>query len=234
MTVGFYLVDREHVSDGYTWAKGLIQSVRQSMPDVPVIHFTDESSKGVRTADDVYRLPDEPMARLRLHHQANVSGYWLFVDTDVIIQKSVTGIFNKAFDIAVTRRNWGHLKTARGFSTRMAYNTGVVFSKCQEFWGEAYLRSAQLKPELQEWMGDQHVICDLIQDIAVYENVTPYNVLELSGQRYNFPPACDSERDDFKRSEKFQEKASIIHYKGPERKAMLMARLKRERPCASV
>jgi hypothetical protein len=225
MTVGFFHVDRESVASKqmHECARGLVQSVRESMPGVPVVHFTDETSKGVKGVDAVRRKPAEPMALLRMRHHAGVKGAWLFVDTDVLIQKNVARVFSIAeFDIALARRDWSHLKVAPGFSDRMPYNTGVVFSRCPRFWAEVYTRLRVLDAPQQEWMGDQEVICDLVT-----EDRPRYAVTFVSGAKYNYPPMLPG----VKAADQLHE-ASIVHYKGPDRKALMLARIAEARKCA--
>lgn len=220
--VGFFHVDAGQASaDGYLYAKGLVQSVRRAMPDVPIVHFTDTESRAVKGVDDVRRKPSEPMALLRMRHHAGVTGDWLFVDTDVIVQRSVERVFREhAFDIAVTDRTWPHLRAAVGFTERMPFNTGVVFSRSPRFWGEVYTRLRELSPAQQQWMGDQEVICDMVTDDAC-----AYDVTHLKGSKFNYPPDVPS-----KDSTETQDTAFIVHYKGPQRKPMLLKRLAKKGP----
>lgn len=219
MNIGFFHIDTNTIAadQGYVCARALVKSVRKCMPDVPVIHFTDQTSPGVKGVDAVRRKPSEPMALLRMRHHAGVEGDWLFVDTDVILQHTVRRMFLKTFDIAITTRNWSHLKAAAGFSARMPFNTGVVFSRCPRFWGEVYCRLRHLELAKQQWMGDQEVICDMIADDA-----SPYVVAQVPGEKFNFPPRPDDYCDTY---EALLADASIVHYKGSSRKAALMRRV---------
>lgn len=229
MKIGIYHVDThtEASRDAYIWAKALVRSARAWMPDVPIVHFTDLASKAVKGVDAVRRKPSEPMALLRMRHQASVDGDWLFVDTDVIFQGAVAKVFKRAFDIAITTRTWPHLKVAVGFTERMPFNTGVVFSRCPHFWGEVYTRVRQLTPEQQEWMGDQEVICEMVD-----ENDGRYDFGHLKGSIYNYPPVLPDANTEAMRRET-EAAARIVHYKGAGRKAMLLARIQREsRQCA--
>jgi hypothetical protein len=166
------------------------------------------------------------MALLRMRHHAGVDGDWLFVDTDIIFQASVKYVFKDAkWDIGVTTRNWTHVKPAAGFSERMPYNMGVVFSRCPHFWSEVYLRLKNLTPKLQEWMGDQEAFCETLADPW-----RPYEVRRFKGSRYNYPPMLPEDVQD---TDKLQTEAAILHYKGARRKPLLLGRLKQEsRRCA--
>lgn len=226
MQVGCFLVDTQSVDSalGVICAEALIRSVRATMPGVPVVQFTDERTAAVSGVDVVARLPLEPLARLRVRHQAACEGDWLFVDTDVVIQRDVRPVFDQSFDIAITTRNWKHLKVAVGFSERMPFNTGVVFSRCPAFWQDVYKRLGKLPAEAQAWMGDQQAICDLIA------SKPRYDIAFLKGSRYNLPPAMAP--DDTELSAQLEAKASILHFKGGERKALLLQRIRREAaPC---
>lgn len=225
MTVGFFLVDNGSVdaSLGFTCADALTASVHQSMPGVGVVQFTDERTDAVRDVDDVRRLPIEPLAVLRMRHHAAVSGEWLFVDSDVIVQRDVRDVFQQPFDVALTTRDWTHLKVAAGFSERMPYNVGVVFSRTRSFWKEALKRVALMEESARNWMGDQQAICDITR-------TSRYRIALLKGSRYNYPPALVPDAD----GEKQQRKAHIVHYKGSERKGLLLERIRRDKACGSA
>jgi hypothetical protein len=227
MNIGVYHIDAQTPDSeiGYLCAREMVKSAKARMPAVRIVHFTDLESPPIKGVDEVRRKPSEPMALLRMRHHAGVKGEWLFVDTDVIFQKPVHKVFREDFDIAVTTRNWPHLKVAVGFTERMPFNSGVMFSRCPAFWSEVYCRLRQSDRDLQEWMGDQEVICDLVTDPD-----TRYTFRHVKGSIYNFPPALP---DDAVDSLALQADAAIVHYKGPRRKPLLLKRLKMEsRVCA--
>jgi hypothetical protein len=219
VNIGFFLVDTGTVDSalGIVCATALMNSARQAMPHARVVQFTDEQSPSVAGVDEVRRLPVEPMALLRMKHHASVTGEWLFVDSDVYFQHDVTSVFEQKFDVALTTRDWPHLKKAQGFSDRMPFNVGVVFSRSHKFWRDVYKRVADMPKAEREWMGDQQAICDMVTG-------SRYRFAFLKGSRYNFPPSMD----DSKASNKLLRKALIVHYKGPERKALLLNRLNDE------
>jgi hypothetical protein len=220
--VGFFLVGTQSVdsSIGAVCAGALVQSVRRSMPGVPVVQMTDEGTAAVPGVDEVLRLPTEPLALLRMRHQSAVTGEWLFVDTDVYIQRDVRNVFADPFDIALTTRNWPHLKVAGGFTERMPFNIGVVFSRCPAFWADIHERLSGMSPEWQEWMGDQQAVCDLVGEKPKYK------IAFLKGSRYNLPPAVTDDAEGT--SAKMTAKASILHFKGAGRKAMMLDLIRRE------
>ncbi len=229
MTVGFLHVEtnRKSAEMGRRCAEALIQSVEATMPDVAVVQFTDETTPPVAGAFEVIRSKRRPMAIMRFWHQSKVKGDWLFVDTDVVFQSDVRSVFEKKFDIAVTVRDWPHLKRAGGFSERMPFNAGVVFSRSRKFWGKAYKRLLTMPVEFHDFMGHQQVICELVTEKAV-------KVAYVKGSRYNCPPYVENGRPggDPDLSAEMVQKAAILHYKGPERKALLMQRLREAEACA--
>src|SRR5437867_1594196 len=138
MTVGFFNVyrgDPVHL----VLADLMIRSVREVMPGVPVVQFTDETSPAAYGVDEVRRLPKQPRAVLCVEHYAGCKGDWLLVDTDVIIQKDVRVVFNDDFDVAVTDREGtmveGEMEEEFHLFDQMPHNIGVVFSRCPTFWG---------------------------------------------------------------------------------------------------
>ena len=225
MTVGFFLVDTGSVDGalGVVCAAALVRSVRASMPGVAVVQFTDEQTAAVAGVNEVRRLPAEPMARLRMRHHAQAKGEWLFVDSDVLIQRDVRKVFAGPFDVALTTRNWKHLTPAEGFARRMPFNVGVVFSRTPGFWRAVYDRVLHMPEELQHWMGDQQAICDLVA------SGPKFTIAYLKGSKYNLPPALVDDADGL--NQRLQAKASILHFKGLERKTLLLARIRKEGLC---
>lgn len=225
MTIGFFLVDTSTLDSaaGYRHAAALIRSAKAQMPEVPLAQFTDMHSPAAEGVDEVRRLPRKALALLRLQHQAACTGEWLFLDTDVLFQQDVRPVFEQPFDVAVTTRDWPHLKPAVGFGGRMPFNTGVVFSRSPKFWRAALRHLEQLQPNLQKWMGDQHAVCAIVA-------AGHFHVTRLRGSVYNFPPAVESSS----LSDAIQARAAIVHYKGVDRKYQLLARIREQAECASA
>lgn len=189
MTVGFY-----HAGPPSPYAAAMVASVRRVMPDVHVVQLP--ASNG-------------PIARAVLEAYASVSGEWLFVDTDVILQEDVRPVFDQPFDVAVATRAGTFREGEDGskFMARMPFNKGVVFSRSQAFWVAALERMAGMKPAAQAWMGDQQAMCDVIASGA-------FHVLTLPN-RFNYPPKF--------RGEPVADKAAL-HFKGPRKPWMLERR----------
>lgn len=226
MTVGFLFVETGDEA-GRLCAEGMVRSVQRSMPGVSVCQFTDETTRRVDGVDDLRRLPMEPMGLLRFRHQASVTGDWLFLDTDVIVQQDVRRVFHQSFHVAIPTRNWKHLRRAEGFTERMPFNAGVVFSRSQGFWQEALSRLEASDTQDREFMGHQQVICDLI-------DTGRYQVLCVKGSKYNCPPYVPGGKEggNKKLGAQMVREAAIVHYKGAHRKHMLIKRIRREALCA--
>lgn len=219
MTIGFLHVDGATASSefAYLGARALVQSIRQCMLGTRIVQFSDLTSRVVKGVDAVRRKPAEPMGLLRLRHCAGVEGAWIFVDTDMMFQKNVRPVFKSAFDVALTTRDWSHLKPASGFSERMPYNTGIVFSRNPHFWGECYTRLRDLDSDAQHFMGEQQVINQ------VAEETHRYHVKKLPGSVYNYPPPLPGPTPEEREAQ-----AAVLHYKGADRKALLMQRIRGE------
>ena len=223
MNVAFFHVQRETQAsqDAYVWARGLVQSIRKTMPGVRIVHLTDMASRAVKGVDEVRRKVAEPMGLLRMRLCAGLKGDWLILDTDVIVERDCRWVFKKyRFDIGVAKRNWDHLRPALGFSERMPYNTGVLFSRCPHFFGEAYARLRNMDDDARDWMGEQQVMNDIL-----IEERPRYDIKFLSGKVFNFPPVVADPEAKAKLKETMAN-VHITHYKGERRKAALMERLK--------
>jgi lipopolysaccharide biosynthesis glycosyltransferase len=225
--VGFLHVGSD--PDGRLCAEGMAVSVKRAMPAVSVVQFTDERTEQVAGADEVYRLWSQSgsMAMARFWCQAQLDGEWLFLDTDVIVQQDVRKVFRSRFHIAVTTRNWRHLKPAKGFTERMPFNTGVIFSRSQKFWQDCYDQLKASEIDDQDFMGHQEVICDLVASDR-------YEIAYVKGSRFNCPPYVPGGKEggDQELSDRMVKEAAIVHYKGAQRKQMMLDRIRAEGLCA--
>jgi hypothetical protein len=186
-------------------AKNLLESVRATMPGVEVWQLTDATSETLPGVDGVKRIEGGmPMGLRRVTAQGQCVGDWLFVDSDVVIRKDVRDVFDSQFDIAVTDRKGTEME-GTPYGRAMPYNNGVVFSRSPAFWDAAKATLLRLPPRLQEWEGEQHVLCHL----AKHDQFT---VKVLPGRIFNFPPTKDGDVSH----------AAILHYKGVARKSQLL------------
>jgi hypothetical protein len=227
VTIGFLHVETSENPTGRICARGMVASCKRVMPTVRVIQFADMDTPAVDGADEVKRLPLESLALLRFRHQAAVKGDWLFLDTDVIVQKDVRKVFHNTFHVAMTTRNWKHLRPAEGFAERMPFNAGVIFSRSPSFWRECTERLEQSDIHDQEFMGHQQIICDVVMSQR-------YQIAYVKGSAYNCPPYVDDGREggDEALGKLLVSQAHIVHYKGALRKPMLLSRLRKEFGCA--
>lgn len=207
MNVGFYLVQGS-TADGYVMADMMLRSVRQSMPGVQVYQLTDFTSPAVYGVDHVLRKAPAPLALLRTLHQSRLEGDWLFIDSDVLVQKDVRHVFDRDFDLALADRTWPHLEPTPEFAEVMPWNIGVVFSRSPAFWRRVYQTLMTSPAQASDFMGDQIVACGLLMQ-------GNWKLVELPGMAYNYPPkdAQDDGRD-----------AHIVHYKGSYRKPWMLER----------
>jgi hypothetical protein len=193
MRVGFFV---QGMGEHWGIARHLIASAKRVMPDVEVWQLTDGDTPKVQGIDGCVRLGGKmPMALRRMKLHSMLHGEWLFLDTDVVVQQDVREMFLNPFLVAVTDRVgslWEHSPDVEG----MPYNMGVTFSRSPEFWAEVVERLKQQPAQLQEWCGDQLVVCALAQEKL--QKVIP-------GRIYNFTPATRDEDCSH---------AAIVHYKG--------------------
>lgn len=197
MTVGLYHVTipgRPHVAPPAL----TIASVRRTMPGVQIVQWTTQASMALPGVDAVVIRPELPLALAFVDARSSVEGDWLFLDTDVLVQRDVRSIFDARFDIAVATRE-GTMRAheiGSRFMARNLYNAGVVFSRSQAFWLAAWQRAEEMVGR-HAWGCDQESINAVIAsqkfDVAVLPNT------------YNYPP--------FTADEDVRDKA-IVHYKG--------------------
>lgn len=199
MTVGFFTVFRKDPQH-YVLAEVLIRSVRAALPGVEIVQFTDETSPQIHGVDAVRRKPHGRMLERRLEHYAEADGEWLLIDTDVVVQQDVRGVFGSTFDVAMADRNWSHLPKTPDLTALMPFNTGVVFSRSTAFWRAVLATWRGFTPEQQaDWYSEQLAVAAVVRAGA-------YSVLTLPGMVYNYPPATAA---DAKLAA-----ARIVHYKG--------------------
>jgi hypothetical protein len=172
-----------------------------------LVQMTDERTPAVASADEVLRLPwdGERLMTYRLAHLAALDGPALIVDTDVLFMRDVQHVWDRPFDVALTRRTGPALDpNGVDLAEVMPYNTGVMFSRSQAFWRRCHELCRGFPEEVQRWFGDQY---------AVRFAAADFSVLELPVDPYNYSPATPEE-DVAQRY--------IVHYKG-ERKAWMLA-----------
>lgn len=171
-----------------------------------LLQMTDEGTSVVPGADTVVRLPwdGERLMTYRLQHLAALAEPALIVDTDVVFMRDVRHVWERAFDVALTRRI-GPAPDPNGVDLAevMPYNTGVMFSRSRAFWQRCHELCSGFPPDVQRWYGDQY---------AVRFAAPEFNVLELPVDPYNYSPGSPDEDVS---------QHYVVHYKGPRKEWML-------------
>lgn len=200
MTVGVFHVG-PMAPQTATLARLLCASIRRAMPGVEVVHFTDEVTAPIPSADRVSRMPAAPFGLALTAHRAACRGPWLFLDTDTRVQRDVRDVFDDAsFDVAVATRE-GTLKPSEvgsKFMARMPFNAGVVFSQSPLFWESARQWLLTQPEKVGGWMGDQKALNAVIATRRYAVKVLPAS--------YNYPPKSRHEALSARH---------IVHFKGP-------------------
>lgn len=209
MRVGFFSVFRRDPQH-YLHATGLIRSVQSHMPDLAIVHFTDERSPQIEAVTATRRLSHGPMLERRLEHYASCDGDWLLVDTDVEIRADVRDVFDDPvpWDLAIADRRWPGIPQGDDVMLTMPYNSGVVFSRISAFWGAVLSTWRGYDDQHRDWLSEQRAVWEVIR-------TGRYRVKVLDGTVYNRPPAA---LDDPCSG------AKIVHFKGP-RKAWYSAKI---------
>jgi hypothetical protein len=198
MNVGFL-----HVGTDPTLPQIMVDSVKRNMPGVGIMQMTDETTPAVAGVDIVKRMPydDGRLMTFRLEHLADLpNGYWLILDTDVIVQRDVSWVMHAICPakIALTRRT-GVILGPGGVNIveLMPFNTGVMFAKDTEFFKRAAAYCRTLPDHQQRWWGDQLSVKHVVDQ--------GFHIAELSCADFNYSP--DREDEDVS-------KRAIIHLKG--------------------
>lgn len=209
MTVGFYHVDRARSGQvDRSLPIAMVASVKRCLPGVAIFQFSTSPDHKVPGADSVIVRPELPLALAFLDARAHCEGEWLFLDTDVIVQRDVRHVFDQPFDVAVATRE-GTMKPheiGSRFMARNRYNAGVAFSRSMAFWLDALERGRKMSPGRHEWGCDQESMNAVIA-------TERFQTLELSND-FNYAPHASDE--DVRRK-------AIVHYKG-KRKAWIQQR----------
>jgi hypothetical protein len=181
-------------------ARQMVASVRRAMPGVSITQFAAEGSARVPDVDAMCLGSAAPLALACLEAYASCEGEWLFLDSDVIVQRDVRRVFDQVFDVAVATRVGTLLEKEIGtkFMAAMPFNKGAVFSRSRAFWVAAYARLRDMPTGDQDWMGDQRAMNAVIAGGGFH--------VAILANDYNYPPK--------RRDEDVRDKA-IVHFKGP-------------------
>jgi hypothetical protein len=189
-----------HVGEDTTLPAMMVASVLKAMPDANIIQMTDSITPRIKGVNEVLRRAYDGVNLMtyRLEHLAALDGEWITLDTDVLVMKDLRTVFDKNFDVALTRR-YGSILSPDGqdIVESMPYNTGVMFSRNKQFWENAYKTLLGMPESAHRWWGDQ-----LSVRLAAEGN--RFNVLELNCDTYNYTPKDDKDRKD----------VFVYHFKG--------------------
>lgn len=189
-----------HVNQDPTLAYKMVESVRR-FADCEALQLTDMDTAAMEGCTPVRRVYDgENMTLFKLEHLASLPGDLLILDTDLIVQKDITKIFDFDFDLALTWRD-GPIPDQDGndITKLMPINTGVMFSRCQRFWQTCFEWS---KEHPGGWYSDQ---------LAVSAQWRRFNIMRLHCDNFNYTPKSKDEDVSSR---------YVVHYKG-KRKAWM-------------
>ena len=183
----------------------LIRSCRRVMPDIELVQLTDNTSPAIYGMDTVRRRTHAHTAMLRVEHYIECDGEWAFLDTDILVRRDLRTVFDDPFDVAIADRVGCSTPTEGEdypLYQAMPYNSGVVFSRCPDFWRAVLHYMETVPPAKKDWMGDQYAVNAVVAEGRFTVKIVP-------GRAYNCPPlhrldSCDG--------------AALVHYKGPQRK----------------
>ena len=188
-------------------ARLMVRSAREVMPDAHIVMMTDEWTAPIKGVDEVIRRPRNfPMSMHRLEHWATCKyDEWVTVDTDVIFRAPLDDVFERPFDVALTRRTRG-LKMPE--LPVQWYNIGVMFSRCPAFWQAALAHAQSLTYQWRELF--------MVDQLSVCATAPQFNVLDLATAEFNYKPGAPMDTGD----------ARVLHYAGIERKQWMINRFR--------
>ena len=178
-------------------AKVWYENIRKHM-NCPIVHLTDMDTPAFDFADEVQRIPEPNVPKAKYLHLSMLKGDILNLDYDTVVQRDVSDVFNRPFDIALTVRKAKKDKNEM-LNLGSPHNTGVVFSRAPEFWKLCADRLDNY-PEDQRWLSGQ---ANITECAHIYRK--NFKVIELPGFLYNYTPKSHDEDV----SERY-----IVHYKG--------------------
>lgn len=201
-----------HVGKISKVAQVMVASVKRVMPAAKIVQMTDYDTKPVTGVDEIIRKRYDGrflMPYRMLHLQDFPEPQAIFLDTDIVVRKDLTPVFDEDFDVGLTIR-LGPIIDPNGVDVtkEMPYNTGVMFSKQagKPFWAGAHRYCLSLPEEEREWWGDQISVKATADTSSLKLKTFPCNL-------YNYTPSSPDEN----LSDKF-----IVHYKGRRKDWMLV------------
>lgn len=217
MIICFLHVDAngEYAQYGDTLAQLLVKSCKRVMPDIPVVHLAGPTTAAVSGADWVNRIrPQENfLMPFKLQHLAQISGDFIFLDTDILVTEPIQDVFDKPFDVAMYWRDDVEVMSNGSPAPKMPYNAGFMACRNQDFFKEAYELCLKQDVKYKIWFGDQVAIADLAK-------TGRYRFLDLP-RDWNHAVTGP---DDLA--------AKVLHFKGPRRKQWMPGAARKLGICA--
>ena len=192
-----------HAGQDPKYAQVMVASVQRHMPGVEILQLTDMDTPAIDGCVPIRDAWDgtEPMF-FKMTHLSRLSGDVLALDTDVVVQADLSGVFSLPFDVALTWRDgpiWG--PKGEDITKLMPINCGVMFCRNAKFW-EACLDWCR-KHQCDHWCADQISVAYVARD---------FDVLSLHCNNFNHTPNKPDE--DVSRR-------LAVHYKGDRKEWML-------------
>ena len=196
-----------HVRQSDELARKMVASARRHM-DCEIVQMCDDET--ALPGCVAQRIPWDGggLMEYRLQHLAQIpDGDTLILDADVIVQHDLSPLFAFPFDLALTKR-YDPILDCDGtdLAKVMPYNTGVMFSRRQQFWAACYEWIKTAPPGARKWYGDQ---------MAVAALAPAWNVLNLHCDNFNYSPETEGEEVSDR---------LVVHYKGERRKPWMLRR----------
>lgn len=212
MKVAFF-----HTGDDVSLPTIMVASCKKAMPHVPVVFLTDPATPDIPGVDETHRElnPGIHYNPWRVIRYSDLEpGQWLLLDTDVVVQKDVSPLFDSGgFDVAMHRRDkvvisspWPDFPelTTETFAKWMPFNTGVIFCQNKDFLEEAARRVVGYLPKWRDRWGDQIAAAWCVKSGR-------YKVGHLP-EHFNYTPRTQNDVN--------QDKAFILHFKGSRKEWM--------------
>ena len=190
-----------HARQDPKYAHLMLESVQRVMPGVECLHLTDADTPEIAGCTTIRRTWDHPNPMIfKMEHLYALMGEVLVLDTDVIVQQDVSGVFALPFDVGLTFRN-GPIWDEHGqdITRIMPINCGVMFSRNPAFWRACLAWCGGKNPG---WYADQ---------LAVAHVAGRFNVLKLHCDNFNYTPS---------RADENVERRYLLHFKGKSRGLM--------------
>lgn len=208
MRLAFLHVDIPGQEMSRTLAEIMVASAKRVMPDLEVVQLTNIGTPEIKGVDSSIRkkIIYPFLMQYRLSHFKDFPGDAIFIDTDTVILRDLRPVFEKQFDVALTRRTGRIIVDGKDIVPEQPFNTGVMFSRNPAFWSDVFDCCWKLNDDLKHWYGDQ-------MSVKVVVDSGKFNILELPCFEYNYSPKRPGEDLTGK---------YVAHYKGEKRKAWMI------------